>query len=1110
MQDLMGTVIGNRYRILGKLGEGGMGVVYQAVDRLNRQPVALKRVIAVIESSETPSQAEPSTTATRVALANEFQMLASLHHPHIIQVLDYGFDDERHPYFTMNLLQKSRPITAAVQDKPDKDKIRLLVQVLQALAYLHQHGIVHRDLKPDNALVTEEGEVKLLDFGLAVLRDQQKQINDEIAGTVAYMAPEIFYGVPPSTLSDLYAVGVMAYELFAGRHPFDVTTGGKLVNDILYAPVDADMLDVDDHTKAVLKRLLEKSPDRRYSDAYSVITELTKATGQAIPLETKAIRESFLQAARFVGREEQIALLDAALTQVMNGAGSAWLIGGESGAGKSRLLDELRTRALVRGALVLNGQGVAGGGVSYQLWREPLRRLALSTQLNETDAAVLAQIVPDIGELLERAIPPAPELEGQTGQERLISTITKLFYPAQQPIVLILEDLQWAEESLTVLESLLPTINTLPLLIIGSYRNDERPDLPERLPGMQVIKLERLSEASIAALAVSMLGDTGGQPEVLELLKRETEGNVFFLVEVVRALIEQAGSRSAVGAMPLPRQVFAGGIQQVVENRLQRMPAYARPLLNIAAVAGRLIDLNLLRALADGINLDEWLTLCSNLAVVDVMDERWRFAHDKLREGILSSIPADERKQLHWRVAAALETVYADTKEEYAAIIADHYEAAGEWSQTLDWSLRAGKHAETTFAPVMAITYYRKALALRLQQADRQPAPLMRPVEIYERLGELLNWQARYVEAVEAFTAMRTIAEASGDVKTQAGAWYGIARTQTYQGNMRDALESASRSEELARSAGDRLQLAQALWMKGWIFFRLGELQMARTLAEEVLALVDELDMESLKGNSLNLLGAIHIQSGFHLQALDYFQGALEIFQKLGDRLRSMTIINNLGWLAETRGDYRTAFSRYQDALSIARATGHRDAEMVYLSNLGGAQVMLGDYTAAEINLRQVIDMAGTAGLGVLSETYRMLAEACLPQGKVNDALHAARQALAHGQQVESSDYTAAAWRVLGLVAARLAAPIQVAAETDKSQFYHAAACFAESLRICEENGIEAERARTLRDWAQYKLSQDAGEDGLAMWQEAREIFVRLGADWEVERMPDLPSQRPS
>jgi predicted ATPase len=906
---------------------------------------------------------------------------------------------------------------------------------------------------------------------------------------------------------DLYAVGVMGFELFAGQHPFTITSPRQLINDILYTPADLALLDVGDEVKDILGRLLEKSPDNRYESAYDVIQDLSRTSTQPIQLQTVAIRESFLQAARFVGREKEINLLAHALDDTFEHRGSAWLVAGESGVGKSRLVDELRVRAMVRGALVLSGQGVTGGGLSYHLWREPLRQLMLSADLSDTDAGVLKPIVVDIEELLGREIPDVPELEGQTGQQRLLTTIASIFRQQRQPIVLILEDLQWVEESLEVLEALIPMIPDLALLIIGSYRNDERPDLPERLPGMSVIRLERLSDKGIEQLSQSMLGDAGRQPHVVQLLKKETEGNVFFLVEVVRALAEQAGSLDNIGYMTIPHRVFAGGVEQVVRNRLKRMPTNAIPLLNLAAVAGRQIDLNLLSAVKEDLNLDEWLTACSSAAVLDVMDGHWRFAHDKLRESILSSLREDELRVLHRQVALALETVYADAKDDYAMIIADHYEAAGESARLLEWSVRAAKHSDESYAPVTAINYYRKALALWSYSDTLAPGSLViEQLKVYERLGELLAWQSQYAEAIESFAAMRMAAEATQDIQAQSAAWYGIARTQTYQGEMRTALESATRSEKLARAGSKPVELAQALWMRGWISFRLGNVQTAQELAEQVLAISRELNQPSLMGNSLNLLGAINSMLGHYPESATYFEDALETFQKLGLRVNAMSIVNNLGWLAENRGDYQQAFARYQDALEIARDTGHRDAEMIYLSNLGGMRVILGDYAIAEDELRQVISMSEVSGLGVLSETYRNLAEACLNLGKVEDAFGSAKRALELGRGVESQEYIASAWRVLGQVAAeRKRAGISPNGASDKPEMIEAVACFTESLRVSGEASLEAEKARTLRAWARYEIAHGDADKGISMWAEAQQIFSQLGAELEAQRMQQLP-----
>jgi tetratricopeptide (TPR) repeat protein len=1091
MEPVVDSTIGKRYQLLEQLGAGGMGVVYRAFDRLNRQPVALKRVLNL-------GKAEPDTqaghTQTRLALANEFQTLASLHHPHIISVLDYGFDAERNPYFTMTLLEKPRYLLAAAQGASVKQKVNLLIQTLEALSYTHRRGIIHRDLKPENILVTLEDEVKILDFGLALLRNTEPT-DETISGTFAYMPPEVLLGGEISERMDLYAVGMMAYELFAGRHPFRVHNLQMLIQDILHTPVEPLELDSNDQLPLIIARLLLKEPGERYASAQEVIVALSEAMDQPVPPESIAIRESFLKAAQFIGREAELARLKAALREAVEGRGSAWLIGGESGSGKSRLLSEIRTHALVSGAQVLQGQGVVEGGLAYHAWRLPLRRLALSGNLTDLEVGVLEDVIPDIGELLERPVLPVPELEGQAGQQRLMQAIIDLFRDQQQPVVLILEDLQWMVESLDVLRSLIPLTKSLPLLILGDYRDDERPGLPDELPGTESLRLERLTDAGIIQLSTSMLGEQGRQPDLIALLKKETEGNIFFLVEVMRALAEDAGRLSQVGTAALPEQVFAGGIQQVIQRRLSRVRDSDRALLRLAAITGRQLDLKLLAALSPATTddqWDDWLTACTSAAVLDTMNERWQFAHDKLREGILAGLTTEQRQGLHRQVAEALQSLHADDLDDYAAIIADHYEDAGDLTAAAPWLERAGKHAQATYAPEAAIRLYRAALQHAPAGADHAESRL----QVLDGLGTMLNWQAQYTEAVEVFTQMRSQAEQAGDAMAQTQAHLGVSTALIYQGDFHGATASASAAEQIARTFDLRLKIAQAIFVKGWNAFRTGDFEAALKVADEVMSICTALNYRPLMAQCLNMMGGIQYTLGNYEQAGQHFARASEILQDLGDRSQAMALINNAGAVADARGDYRAAYDGYDEALRIAREIGLRDAEMLYLSNLGGACLHLGDAATAEAHLTQVIEMAQSVGFGQLAETYRFLAETQLALGKADRAKDSALKAIALAREVESPEFLAAGWRALGQVAGAIRQPITV-----EGKAWDAPATFAESLRISEESKMEGERARTLTAWARYEQGRGETARGATLLEEARAIFQRIGAALEAERL---------
>ncbi len=238
---------------------------------------------------------------------------------------------------------------------------------------------------------------------------------------------------------------------------------------------------------------------------------------------------------------------------------------------------------------------------------------------------------------------------------------------------MILEDLQWASVSLEAFACLVSLLADLPILLVGSYRGEEVRHLPQQLGDVNVLKLEKLSYENVAALSESMLGSRATTPEVTDMLYRETEGNAFFMVEVVRALAEEAGQLSQVGEFELPASVFTGGMQQISQRRLKRVPNWAYGGLQVAAVMGRKLNLDVLDKILSPIlnlltgddvsaslstvwregrhlNLDDWLLVCADDAILEIHEGYWRFTHDKLREQILADLDSDQMELIRRQV----------------------------------------------------------------------------------------------------------------------------------------------------------------------------------------------------------------------------------------------------------------------------------------------------------------------------------------------------------------------------------------------------------------------------------------------------------------------------
>jgi predicted ATPase len=500
----------------------------------------------------------------------------------------------------------------------------------------------------------------------------------------------------------------------------------------------------------------------------------------------------------FVGREAELAALTVDLDAAVAGRGGVVLLAGEPGIGKTRLAEELAGQATARGGLVLWGRCWEGEGApAFWPWVQIVRAYvqaadpaALRHEMG-AGAADIAQLLPAVRERLPD-LPPPPPTEPEAARFRLFDSLSGFLRAAaaRRPLVLVLDDLHWADApSLALLRFVGRELEDAGPLVLGIYRHTEV-ERGHPLPGTLAdltrgqhrrrLLLGGLDQREVASFVTAVAGVTPA-PELAAALHQQTDGNPFFVTEVVRLLVSQ-GRLDHAETDPLP---LAGGLPEgvkaVVAERLGRLSGDCRGLLEVAAVGGRDFELRVLQ-MASGLDADRLLGLLEEAETVRVVGAvpgglgRWRFSHALVREVLYEGLPAARRVRLHGRVGRTLEAVYAADPGPHLAELAHHFVEAAPASQELvaravQTATLAGRRALDLLAWEEAAELFGRALAAL--ELDERPDPQQR-CELLLALGEAKMAASEMPAARAAYQQAAQLARQTGQPEALARAGLGL------------------------------------------------------------------------------------------------------------------------------------------------------------------------------------------------------------------------------------------------------------------------------------------------------------------------------------------------
>ena len=723
----LGAVLRDRYRLDSELGRGGMGVVYRATD------LELQREVAVKVLS-----ANASTSDARQRLIREARAAASLNHPHIVAVHDVG-EAGGLPFLVMELvigpsLSQARPteLTRVVE---------IAVQICSALEHAHANSIVHRDLKPDNVLLSgahQTSSVKLADLGLALPASAARISRvGTIVGTAAYMAPEQALGQKVDGRADLYALGVLLYELTTGRLPFTGDDPLTVVSQHVHAPVVPPRVlrpNLPCTLETVILRLLAKDPSQRYSSAAETRAALIAAlddeseTATTEAASAVAILDA-LSRGRLVGRTTELSEVRELWQRAREGRGHAVVLSGEPGAGKTRLAREITIQAALDGAIVLSG-----GCYEYEAttpyipfveaFRRWIREEKDDDKVREILGDAATQVAKLAPEIVTRFGPFPKRHELAPHEERLLffDAVVQVFVnmARRQSLLFYADDLHWADRgTLWLLGHLLRQLRDERVLIVAAYREAEL-DRAHPLAKALVdwnrerlitrIVLRRFDKEETEAQLGALLGENVSG-EFVQAVHRETEGNPFFIEEVLKELIERGSVRRENGRWQrcdVAQLVIPQSVKEAIGHRLDRVSEKCNEVLRICAVVGKVFTFEELAAAAQ-LNEDALLDALDEAVTAQLIasgkDESFTFTHDKIREVLYEELNPIRRRRLHRNAAEGLES-NRDRCPCAVEKLAHHYIQAGDHENGLKYAKQAAAEAERVFAFDEAIAAY--------------------------------------------------------------------------------------------------------------------------------------------------------------------------------------------------------------------------------------------------------------------------------------------------------------------------------------------------------------------------------------------------------------------
>ena len=817
-----------------------------------------------------------------------------------------------------------------------------------------------------------------------------------------------------------------------------------------------------------------------------------------------------------VGRDKEYAQLIRYLETASQGRGQLVIIDGEVGIGKTRLVQELLDQTESDFHLLIGRCYESEMTLPYQPLVEALRGYLPTLDLSRLQVSRLwlkevSKLVPELSEALPD-LPNSIPLNTDTERSRLFEGVVQFFVALSRhrPLIIFIDDLHWADQAtLALLQYLARHVIREKMLLIGAYRTE---DLSEPLMNtmrslkqdglLARITLRRLTLEDVTTLIREMAGmESGGEKFSLRIYQ-DTEGNPFFISEVIRSLFEEGilyrdehgwstdlkDFATSYAQIPIPPSV-----REVIQARLNRLDDVSYQVLETAAVFRQQFYFVTVKRACDK-GEDEALDAFDKLLRAQLIKEvevgikgsSYEFNHDKIREVAYQQMSGARRQQVHRRVGEALEIEYRDRLDEVVSQLAHHFTAGGDRDRALRYSIGAGDKARELYANEEAIAYYQRAL--ELAESEKESAT------IYEGLGDVYALVGKHHKAIESYRSVLDSAAAGLEKRRVAEIHRKIGRVHERNGGRDLALECFRAGRRILESDGPSLEMVRLDSGMAFLSIRQGQYEEAIGLCQQSLDMLEKLpenvDSRKERARIYNNLGSIYLNWSDYPRATEHFEKSLAIRIENGDTHGTAILYNNLGVVYEHQGNYERAFEYHRQSCELKEEIGDIYGLAISHTNLGLILSRRQDYPQALDHLEEAVSICGDIECEwLLPEAYRIIAEVHLGLGEVTEALEYGHASLEMAHKTGDKVFEGVAHRVLGKAMA-----------LGRQQWEEGERHFSESIDVLKALGNEHELGKSCYEFGLALRDKGEVDRAQELLSQAIEIFERTGATERLER----------